>query len=45
MEVIESVEVAEVAKTAILGVYDNDDTLINPLSQAADGSETPPNGG
>ena len=41
----EVVEVAEVAESAILGVFDDDDMLINVPSQAADSSETPYNSG
>ena len=43
--VVEAIEVAEVAKTAILGVSGDEDVLINAPSQAATGSHTSSSGG
>ena len=40
MAVVEALDFAEVAKTAILGVSGDEDVLINELLQAADGSQT-----
>ena len=40
MDFVEAVEVAEVSKTAILGVPGDEDVLMNALSQSAAWSQT-----